>query len=131
MHKRTSLPPARAPSLKFQVPDFYSEDQELWFWQLEARFQVNRLTTEKEKYAVVVSNLPFKVVRRIPRTGASEERPYTVLKELVVKETDLFDYQWSENLHALPPLGDQRPSELLAEFPENRYWANTFVPERR
>ena len=37
-----------------------------------------------------------------------------MLKELVVKETDLSDYQRSEKLHALPVLGDRHPSELLA-----------------
>ena len=42
----------------------------------------------------------------------TEDKPYTTLKELVVKETDLSDYQ----LHALPALGDQRPSELLASI---------------
>ena len=29
-------PVARALSLKFPVPEFYSKDPELWFWQLEA-----------------------------------------------------------------------------------------------
>ena len=60
------------------------------------------MTTEKDEYAVVVSNLPFKVVRRIPWTIASKKDPYTVPKELVVKETHLSDYQRSEKLHAHP-----------------------------
>ena len=77
---------------------------------------MNKVTTEKDKYTVVVSNLPFKVVRRILRTITSEQEPYTILKELVVKETDLSDYQVSEKLKALPSLGDQRPSELLASI---------------
>ena len=59
---------------------------------------------------------PFKVVSRIPRTIASEKEPYTVLKELVVKETDLSDYLHSEKLHSLPALRDQRPSELLVSI---------------
>ena len=33
-----------------------------------------------------------------------------------MKETDLFDYQRSEKLHALPALGDQQPSDLLASI---------------
>ena len=107
---------AQAPSLKFLVTEFYSEDPNLWFWQLEATFTVNRVMTKKDKHALVISNLPFKVVCHILRTVASKERPYTVLKELVVKETDLSDYQWSEKLHALPTLGDQRPSELLTSI---------------
>ena len=109
-------PVAWALSLKFPVPEFFYEDPDLWFFQLEATFIVNRVMTEKDKYAVVVANLPFKVVRRIPRTLATKDKLYTVLKELVVKETDLSDYQRSGKLHALPALGDQRPSELLASI---------------
>ena len=107
---------SRAPNLRFPVPVFYEEDPELWFFQLEQTFIVNKVTTQKDKYAVVISNLPFKVVRHIPRTISSEKEPYDVLKELVVKKTNLLDYQCSEKLHALPGLGDQRPSELLASI---------------
>ena len=103
-------PVAWAPSLKFPILEFYTEDPDLWFFQLEATFILNCVTTKKDKYAVVISNLLFKVVRRIPRALATEDKPYIVLKELVVKETDLSDYQRSKKLHALPALGDQRPS---------------------
>ena len=107
-------PVSRAPNVRFPVPEFLSEDLDLWFFQLEATFIVNRVTNEKDRFGVVVANLPFKVVRRIPRTLTTEDRPYTILKELVVKETDLSDYQRSQKLHALPALGDQQPSDLLA-----------------
>ena len=46
----------------------------------------------------------------------TETTLYTILKELIVKETDLSDYQRSKKLHALPALGDQRPSDLLASI---------------
>ena len=65
---------------------------------------------------VVVSNLLFKVIRRIPRTITDKQEPYTVLKELMVKETNLSNYQRSKKLRALPSLGDQRLSELLASI---------------
>ena len=39
--------------------------------------------------------------------------PYNTFKQLVVKETDLSDYQ---RLEKLPALGDQRTSELLASI---------------
>ena len=77
---------------------------------------MNQVTSEKDKYEVIVANLPFKVVRRIPRNLVTENKPYITLKKLVVKETDLSDYQRSEKLHALPALGDQRPSELLTSI---------------
>ena len=84
-------PVSRAPNLRFPVPSFFTDDPDLWFFQLEAMFIVNRVTTEKDKYAVVVANLPYSVVRRIPRNLVTETMPYTILKELVVKETGLSD----------------------------------------
>ena len=116
LHQPQPCTVARALSLKFPVPEFYTEDPDFWFWQLEAVFQVNRVPTEKDKYAVVVSHLLFKVVRLILRTIASRQEQYTILMELVVKETDLSDHQRSEKLHTLPALGDQRPSERLASI---------------
>ena len=109
-------PVSRAPNLRFPVPAFYTDDPDLWFFQLEASFIVNRVNTEKDKYAVVVANLPYSVARCIPGNLVMETMPYTILNELVVKETDLSDYQRCEKLHALPALGDQRPSELLTSF---------------
>ena len=85
-------PVSQAPNLWFPIPKFQSlKVPRIWIsgsfnWIM---FIVNRVTTEKDKCAVVVANLLFKVVRRITRTLATEDKLYTVLKELVVKETDL------------------------------------------
>ena len=57
---------------------------------------------EKDKYAVVVLNLPYKIIQFIPCDILSKPDPYNTIKNLVVKETDLSDYQRSEKLHALP-----------------------------
>ena len=35
-------PTSRAPNLRFPVPVFYEEDLELWFFQLEQTFIVNK-----------------------------------------------------------------------------------------
>ena len=75
---------------------------------------MNKVVTKKEKCAVVMSNLPFKIICRIPHETLSKPNPYNTIKNLVDKETDLSDYQQSEKLHTLPSLDDQRPSELLA-----------------
>ena len=66
---------SRAPNLRFPVPASFTDDPHLWFFQLEAMFIVNRVTTEKDKYAVVVANLPYSVVRRIPRNLVTRDHP--------------------------------------------------------
>ena len=37
-------PVSRAPNLRFPVLEFFSEDPDLWFFQLEAMIIVNRVT---------------------------------------------------------------------------------------
>lgn len=54
-----------------------------------------------------MSNLPYKIVRRLPQDLLSKQEPYNAVKALVVKETDLSEYQWSEKLLALTALGEQ------------------------
>ena len=55
-------PVSRAPNLRFPAPAFFTNDPDLWFFQLEATFIENRVTTEKDKYAAVVANLQYSVV---------------------------------------------------------------------
>ena len=68
-------PTSRAPNLRFPVPVFYEEDPELWYFQLKQTIIVNKVTTQKDMYAVVIFNLPFKVVQHFPRTISCEKKP--------------------------------------------------------
>ena len=98
------------PNLRFQVLSFYTDDPDLWFFKLEAMFMVNRITTEQDKYAVVVANFPYSIVQRIPRNLVTEDTPYSTLKELVVKETDLSDNRDRRSCTLSPPSGTSAPA---------------------
>ena len=50
---------SKEPNLKFAVPQFYDENLELWFWQLEFNFVINKVTQSKDKFSCVVSNLLY------------------------------------------------------------------------
>ena len=54
-------PVSKAPNLRFPVPSFFTDDLDLWIFQQEATIIVNRVTAEKDKYAVIVANLPYSV----------------------------------------------------------------------
>ena len=62
---------ALAPSLKFPVPEFYSEDPDLWVWKLEATFTVNHVMTEKDKYVALGDQLLASSPRLDPQPPAS------------------------------------------------------------
>ena len=46
----------------------------------------------------------------------TKKDPYTAIRNLVVKDTNMSDYQRLENLHTLPALGDQQPP-LASSWP--------------
>ena len=72
-------------------------------------FVINKVTASKDMYSCVGSNLQYKIIRRNPHDILSKADPYTTTKNLVVKETDMSDYQRSEKLHTLAALRDQQP----------------------
>ncbi len=51
-------------------------------------------------------------------TSPSEDEPYTALKEGLLHNHQLTDYQRIEKLHALDNLGSRKPTQLLSEMTE-------------
>ena len=71
------------------------------------------------KYHYVVASLTMEaagrvmgLVEAVPPGG----EPYTVLKDALLSAFSLSDYQRAEAIYSLPPLGDRRPSQLLAQI---------------
>ena len=59
---------------------------------MESTLIVNKVTTSKDMYSCVVSNLPYKIIDQIPHDLLSKPDPYPAIQHLVVKETDMSDY---------------------------------------
>ena len=50
---------SRAPNLRFPVPSFFTDDPNLWFFQLEATFIVNRVTFKFNPFSLFLLNESF------------------------------------------------------------------------
>ena len=101
-----------------KLPQFWSENPDLWFFQAEAQFELRSISVSRTKYFYLVAALSPEAAGRV--TSLLEEipteDPYEVLKSALCHAYKLTEYQRAEALANLPPLGDNRPSELLAKI---------------
>ncbi|KAL0098773.1 hypothetical protein PUN28_020729 [Cardiocondyla obscurior] len=98
-----------------KLPPFWKENPELWFFQVESAFQINRVTNDDFKYHMVVSKLDSDSLQEVADIIKSppRERKYAGLKKAILDRfMDSADRQMRKLLTQLE-LGDRKPSQLL------------------
>jgi hypothetical protein len=117
------LPPAApAPALNtgphLRLSAFWPTNPVAWFAMAEGQFIIRGVTDEAMRYYHVLPCLPESTVNLVTDFvgGVLPADPYTQLKARLLAAHQLTDYQRVEQIFQLPPLGAQKPSELLAEM---------------
>nr|XP_037275206.1 uncharacterized protein LOC119167784 [Rhipicephalus microplus] len=108
-----SSPPTNSSELK--LPHFWPKNPRVWFSQIEARFELRRITSQQSKYLHVVSALPPDIADAVDGVLAStpSEKPYEELKSTVLKRLEVSEQSRLQQLPSHEELGDQRLSQLL------------------
>lgn len=101
-----------------KAPPFWRANPALWFCQLEAQFDLNRITSDRSKYNMVVSAIESSILHQVsdlvlnpPETGL-----YIALKTRLL---DVFAESEQSRLKKLLgeiELGEQKPTSLLREM---------------
>lgn len=101
-----------------KLPQFWTENPDLWFYQAEAQFELKGISVSRTKYFYLVAALTPEAAGRVTSLleVVPSEEPYETLKSALCQAYKLSEYQRAEALANLPPLGDMRPSELLAKI---------------
>ena len=113
--------------VSIKLPDFWTEDTNLWFLHAEAAFRNAQITLSKTKFDHIVQKLPQKImvlVRGLMMgSAASSETSYEDLKAKLVSLYTLSCWQKVSKLIHHPGLGDRHPTALmdamLALLPED------------
>lgn len=103
----------KAVSLK--LPQFWSEEPQVWFVQAEAQFALRNIIADDTKYFYVVSALDQSTARRVIdllRSPPSTNK-YQELKNRLLDTFDLNDFERGQALLDLPGLGDEKPSQRM------------------
>ena len=112
---QTALEAAVASAVSVKLPPFWPDKTDIWFAQAEAQFTIKNITTEKTKYAYVVSVLDSDTATQvldIIRAPPAEE-PYKALKNRLTKAYAISDRERASKLLDMNGLGDKTPSQCL------------------
>ena len=109
---------ATGPRISF--PTFDTEDVETWFVCLEAAFYVNAVKLDKHKFNAVIVALGSQA-KHFHSAIAVCNKVGTIGKYVTIKKAVIDHFQPSENqrltsLLSGVSLGDQKPSQLLAQM---------------
>jgi hypothetical protein len=108
-------PPAANRAVK-QLP-FWTANPRAWFTSAEGAFRLRNIADEESRFFNCLHALPEATVSLIANLVEADPlpaNPYTELRRRLLAAHQLTDIQRVEELHNLPPLAAQKPSELLA-----------------
>jgi hypothetical protein len=102
-----------------KLPGVWTEDPVSWFRLAEGQFALRNVTDPVAHYYHVLASLSQDAVRLV-RHVLHEDTPlsYNNLRTLLLASHSLSNYQKMERMMRLPPLGDRKPSVMLAEMLE-------------
>jgi len=104
-----------------RLPEFWVTDPVAWFAHVEAHFELENLTSQQHRYFNVVKSLSQDSLRLIKDVLANPHphTPYDILKDRLLNNHSLTDFQKIERQFKMGELGpQQKPSELLAHLVE-------------
>ncbi|KAH9378641.1 hypothetical protein HPB48_019327 [Haemaphysalis longicornis] len=98
-----------------RLPTFVSKNPHVWFAQVEAVFDLHRVTSETTRYRHLLCNLPPEVADEVAYViGAPlNDAPYQRLKQSFLDRTTVSESARLRHLLTHEELGDRRPSQLL------------------
>lgn len=100
---------------KLTLPEYYPNDPECWLAQIEAQFDLYKISSQLNRYRYLVGALPRHLIPELrdlivhPPTSS----PYDVLKETLLKRTSLSEEKRLEQLLSTIHLEHRTPSQLL------------------
>lgn len=135
MTEETPTTPQFVAKLAVKLPDFWTDDPDLWFLHAEAAFRNAQISQSRTKFDHVIQKLPQNIMVSvrglIMNSGSSSSTPYEDLKSKLVSSYTLSRWQRVNKLIHHPALGDQRPTALmdamLALLPENEAPGSLFL----
>lgn len=103
--------------VSIKIPPFWSEKPEIWFYQVEAQFTINKISTEETKFNYLVSQLEPKYVENVWDIVKSEHtNKYSLAKDRMLAIFKESEDKRIKRLVIGIELGDLKPSQLLRKM---------------
>jgi hypothetical protein len=121
LQQQAAVPIGAAPSsAHLRLPDFWPDTPQAWFIFVESKFHVRGISSEADRFDLVVGSLPKESLRQVIDVLENPDAatPYTTLKGRLLSAHEPTTFQRIEMLHKMEPLGGRKPSELMAHMLE-------------
>ncbi|KAH9374688.1 hypothetical protein HPB48_014696 [Haemaphysalis longicornis] len=101
--------------IELRLPTFVRKNPHVWFAQVEAVFDLHRVTSETTRFRLLLCNLLPEVADEVADViGARlNDAPYQRLKQSILDRTTASESACLRHLLTHEELGDRRPSQLL------------------
>ena len=107
---------AVAAAVSLKLPEFYSDNPDVWFVYCDAQFQLRNITSDDTKFAHIVLALPQSAAARVHEllTSPPATDKYKTLKAALLEKYTLSTTEKAATLLDMAGLGERKPSDLLA-----------------
>ncbi|XP_064479357.1 uncharacterized protein LOC135392581 [Ornithodoros turicata] len=111
----TQQAPADISAIQIKLPEFWPNDPQVWFTQVEAQFALRNISSQTTRFNYVVAALTPSVATEVRDVLLSppDEKPYDTLKEQLISRTSASEQRRIQQLLTSEELGDRRPTQLL------------------
>lgn len=108
---------AEAHVVSIKIPPFWPEKPDIWFYQVEAQFQINKISTEETKFNYLISQLEPRYVETIwDIIRDSKPNKYSVAKERLLNTFKESENKRIQRLVTGLEIGDYKPSQFLQKM---------------
>lgn len=112
-------PPPATHSASVRLPDYWSDDLELWFARVDSVFRRHNVLSSINRFDYVLEKLPNEVlssIRDIVRTSEDTADPYTLIKDRLLACNKPTVWQQVNKIIDHAELGGSRPSALMSSM---------------
>lgn len=101
-----------------KVPPFWHDCPEIWFAQIEAQFAVGKITSDTARFNTIVASIESKVLCQVSDAvlNPPTHDKYANIKAMIISRYSDSAQCKMQKLLSEMSLGDQKPSQLLAEM---------------
>lgn len=105
------------PTFAMKIPRFWKENPKLWFAQIEAQFELHRITNERTKYFIILADLDTEILSQVSDIVMNPPQDaYKQIKQRLIEHFSISEEHRIKTLLTNLEIGDKKPSALLREM---------------
>ncbi|KAH6931302.1 hypothetical protein HPB50_023501 [Hyalomma asiaticum] len=110
-----TMHPRDVAALQLRLPTFWCNNPQLWLAQVEAAFDLHRISSEISRFCRLLCNFSPEVAQEVAEVIAAplNDAPYQRLKQRILDRTTTSESAPLRHLLTSEEFGDRRPSQLL------------------